>query len=161
MIVEKLAIAILLFVSIMSHKAAACVGQGCDATASSPIHAQIQVAITIENLSPLDFGNAVIGDSSKTIPPSGQETIENASFLVNGQPDSEYRIVLPRRTWLYNIEDNHDRIEVSQFTSFPQRTGNFNTYGQSQLFVGATRERIALRTEPGTYSGQFSVTVLY
>jgi len=115
--------------------------------------------ITITQVSNLNFGTALWGDPAKTIPPGNRENAENASFLVRGDARRTFIISLPSQIWLNHISRS-DRIEVNSFDSRPNNT-KIGKNGEVLILVGARRELIPSTISPGSYSGAFTVTVIY
>ncbi len=52
-------------------------------------------------------------------------------------------------------------IAVGTFTSFPSANGTLSNSGSQTLLVGATRAALSASQTPGTYTGTYTVTVVY
>jgi hypothetical protein len=122
-------------------------------------------ALTIRNISDLDFGVGAPSDPEKTIPPGSSETTENGSFQVFGEPSRPYSIILPAdgsvkmRTGLGLFPD--EIISVDRFTSFPSQSGLLGPAGESMLYIGATRSALTPKQKQGRYTGLYFVQVVY
>lgn len=119
-------------------------------------------AIQISNVSDLNFPAMEQDSPAYTIPPSGTETSENASFLITGSSNTSYSIDLPKSgNLVHNISGT--KIRLSSFTSVPAEGGNglLDASGQQMLYVGATRAKLGKNQTSGSYSTSFSVTVIY
>jgi hypothetical protein len=120
--------------------------------------------IQIARISDLNFGEASPGDQQKTINPGQQENSENASFRVTGEPYRSFFILLPAaNSVLLKLGPGGPsrEIQINQFQSFPANMGRLNASGESMVFVGATRDKIAANQQAGDYLGNFIVTVVY
>lgn len=119
--------------------------------------------IKINSTSDLNFGTAAQGATSKTVPAGTSETAENASFAVSGDNSVSYTITLPSSISMRTSGANNPtrNITVSSFTSYPVGTGLLDGSGSQNLYVGATRAAILSNQVTGSYSGSFSITVVY
>lgn len=130
---------------------------------SSALAAKPKV-LKISTVSDLDFGTGSPGDFSKTISPGTSETSTNASFSVTGEPNTAYTITLPSSATLQTGNGNKkDTINLSNFQSFPIQGANglLDTSGNQMVFIGATRDSLKTTQLAGSYSGSFSITVVY
>lgn len=123
-------------------------------------------ALSITNVSDLDFGTAPAGDAQKTVAPGATENAENGSFTVNGQANTAYTITLPTDGTVTMVTGGggaNETIAVSTFTSFPAAGANglLNGSGTQTLLVGATRAALSASQVAGTYTGTYTVTVVY
>lgn len=121
-------------------------------------------AIAIAQVSDLDFGTAPQGDAAKTVAPGTAEDAENASFAVTGEPSTSYTITLPADSTVVmttGAGGANETIAVDSFTSFPVTTGTLDGSGAQSLFVGATRAALGASQVAGSYTGAFTVTVVY
>jgi hypothetical protein len=121
-------------------------------------------AIRITNTSALRFGTATSGDSSLTIAPGTSENASNGSFRVTGDVNRAYTIILPVSAEITSgTGQNKDTIALSNFTSFPANGANglIGTNGRQSVFVGATRAALRINQRPGSYSGRYTMTVVY
>ena len=117
--------------------------------------------IQIQQLSSLDFGTGVAGDPSRTIPPGSSENTQNASFLVSGQKESTYTILLPHHVNLTS-DNGRGHMTLTSFTSFPSSgQGLLDSRGEQTLYVGATRSPLDWNQAAGNYVGTFLVIVVY
>lgn len=119
-------------------------------------------SIGIGQISNLNFPTAAQGDGNYTIPPTGSETAENASFMITGSSFTAYTIVLPTRVHMLHSSSSA-RVRVSKFKSIPAAGANglLDSNGQQMLYVGAKRAKLGVNKRPGFYSISFSVTVVY
>lgn len=118
--------------------------------------------IKITNVSDLDFGLAVQGDGSKTVNAGTSENSTNGSFKVTGNANVTYTITLPAAPITMTTTGNGIKtISVSAFTSFPTPSGLLDGAGQQLVFIGATRAALNVAQRVGSYSGSYSVTVVY
>lgn len=134
------------------------------ATATATATQSVILPITIAQVSDLDFGTAVQGDIAKTVAPGTAEDAENASFTVTGEPSTAYTITLPANGVVTMSGSNGGTIAVNDFVSFPAAGGGNtlpNTTGTVTLFVGATRAALGAGQTTGSYSGIFTVEVVY
>jgi len=116
--------------------------------------------ITITQISDLDFGVAFLGDSQKRVPSSNVENAENASFLITGDAGRTFTVTRPGRIWMTHTPSG-DRIRVKRFRARPNNSGRIRNNGERLIFVGATRNRIPAGISTGSYSGTFTITVVY
>lgn len=125
----------------------------------------VESAIAITQQSDLDFGTAVQGDAASTVDADTVETASNASFLVTGEPNKAYNITLPLDgDVVMNTGTGstaQEQISVNSYESFPVSTGTLDGTGQDNLFVGATRSALLPDQVAGSYSSNFTVTVIY
>lgn len=134
-------------------------------SARGRITQKVVKALSIENVSVLDFGVASAGAPAKTVPPSRSENLENGSFLVRGEPHASYSIVLPGdgdvvlRT--RGGFSKKRRIKVSQFESYPSSRGRLNHRGKQYIYIGATRAALRDDQKSGDYKASYVVTVVY
>lgn len=136
------------------------------ATDRAFIQQRVIQSLKIVKLTDLLFPDAVAGDIAYTIDASNNETLENASFAVNGEPGKVFRIILPVdnevKLRLRGDYSNNSTIGVNNFRSnFRGNLGTIGNNGSQSLFVGATRESLNSNQKPGMYRGYFNVTVVY
>ncbi len=120
--------------------------------------------IKVRSVSDMDFGISPQGDGSKVVSAGTTETATNASFRVTGDNNSAYSIVLPSSPITMTTNGNGIKtIGVSNFLSFPTPStgGQLNGAGEQMIYVGATRDALNPAQKAGSYSGTFSVTVVY
>ncbi len=123
-------------------------------------------AISIANVSDLDFGTAPAGDALKTVAPGAAENAENGSFTVTGQASTAYTISLPADgvvTMTTGGGGANETIAVTSFLSSPAAGANglLSAGGTQNLFVGATRAALGAAQVAGTYTATYTVTVVY
>jgi hypothetical protein len=123
-------------------------------------------AISIANVSDLEFGTAAAGDAAKIVAPGSAENAENGSFTVSGQANTAYTITLPSDgsvTLVTGGGGTNETIAVNTFASFPAAGANglLGAGGSQSLFVGATRAALSAAQVAGSYTGTYTVTVVY
>ncbi|ATH08464.1 hypothetical protein BIY24_11040 [Halobacteriovorax marinus] len=118
--------------------------------------------ISITNKRDLDFGTLVQGDPKKVISPKGSEP-NNARFLVKGDKNTSYTILLPTEAYIYLGGNGSQKIKVRNFKSRPAAGANglLNSKGKQTVKVGATLNAIGVNKAPGAYSGSFTIDVIY
>lgn len=136
------------------------------ANATGTARQVVTAAITITNVSDLDFGTAVQGDVAKTVAPGATENAENGSFTVSGQASTAYTITLPANgvvTMTTGGGGANETIAVTNFLSFPAAGANgmIGVGGTQLLLVGATRAALGASQVAGTYTGSYTVDVVY
>jgi hypothetical protein len=139
-----------------------CSAHAVAATAVSTMSATVIAALSISTNSHLNFGQATAGDAAKTI--AAGDTA-SASFTVSGEANKTYTIVLPTNGSVTMTTGGggtaSKMIAVTSFTSSPSTTGSLGAGGTQTLRVGATRAALPASQASGSYSGSFTVTVLY
>lgn len=117
--------------------------------------------ISVSKVSNLEIGVVVQGESSLVIAPGTVENAQNASFSVRGDADTIYTIILPVSAIL--AKSGSPNLNLTNFQSFPAAgpNGLLNSKGRSTFFVGATLAPIPTNQPAGSYSGSFTVNVLY
>lgn len=130
------------------------------ASATATARQVVITALSITNTSDLDFGTAPQGDPAKTVAPSDATA---ASFNVAGQSNYAYTITLPSTAQMTTAGGGtaDKTINVSTFTSNPSSSGTLDAAGNQVLKVGATRDALLATQQPGSYTGTFTVTVIY
>lgn len=122
-------------------------------------------ALSITKASDLDFGSAPQGDNTKTVAPGTSESPENGSFTVAGDPGRAYSITLPSDGTVKMITAGggsaDKEISVGSFQSYPGTNGTIGAGGSELLLVGAARASLSATQVVGSYSGSFTVTVVY
>ncbi len=123
----------------------------------------VTTALALLNVSDLDFGTAAQGEAAKTVAPGSSENSENGSFAVTGQPNVAYTISLPSSAVTLTTGGGgaNETISVDSFVSSPAATGLLDASGAQSLFVGATRAALTTSQVAGTYTGTYTVTVVY
>lgn len=142
-------------------------GQNQMAWAISTTADALQVVIaslSISKVSDLDFGSAPQGDPLKVVAAGTAEDASNASFNIAGAPSTAYTITLPSNGTVVMQTagggTNKD-IAVDSFASFPSGTGLLDGSGNQLLLVGATRAALGASQVTGSYTGSFTVAVVY
>lgn len=126
----------------------------------------VTAAISIANVSDLDFGTAVQGAIAKTVAPGAAENAENGSFTVSGQASTAYTITLPANgavTMITGGGGANETIAVTNFLSNPAAGANgmIGVGGTQALYVGATRAALGASQAVGSYAGTYTVDVVY
>lgn len=133
---------------------------------AAPANAQVT---SVTAISGLNFGSFVAnGSGSVTVAASGLRSKSGsvtllsqgapaaaAQFTVSGSPNASYSISLPTES---SLTGPGSAMTLSIFTSTPSGSGLLAAGGTQTLSVGATLTVGASQT-PGTYSGNFNVTV--
>lgn len=158
--------------------AGAAQAQGQEATATA--HAAVQVIRPVQAsaITPLSFGWVQSGarSGSITVPPTGRVHSTGvstasllsafpATFLVRGEPNWGYDVVLPQRLTIRPILSwRHGRaLTVADFRSASQvggARGRLDGTGRDVLRVGATIQ-VPANTPGGLYAVMVPVTVSY
>lgn len=117
--------------------------------------------ISISKASDLVIGQVIQGDSARVIPCGTTETANNASFNVTGTANTVYTVTLPTTASLKKTGATD--LTLSSFVSYPAEGSNglLNGSGKQTLYVGATLGSIPLSQTPGSYSGSFTINVIY
>jgi hypothetical protein len=134
------------------------------ASASGTARQVVTAAISIVNVSDLDFGTAIQGAVAKVVAPGAAENAENGSFTVSGQASTAYTVTLPASvTMTTGGGGANETILVNTFTSFPAAGANgmIGVGGTQLLLVGATRDALGAAQVVGTYTGSYTVDVVY
>jgi hypothetical protein len=126
-------------------------------------------SLSIAKVSDLDFGSAPQGDATKTVAPGVAEDASNASFTVSGQPSTAYTITLPTDGVVTMTTAGggaaNKIINVNGFASFPSAasagSGLLGVGGTQLLLVGAARDALLAGQTTGSYTGAFTVSVVY
>jgi hypothetical protein len=125
----------------------------------SALPAQAQ---TLTQTTNLNFGTAAQGSPAKTVAPGTAQNTENGSFRVEGPANQSFTIVIPTGSILMTTQGTGaNTIEVSNFQAFPFPTSRTNSQGRRVIFVGATRAAIAPNQVAGTYTGTYTIEVLF
>jgi len=125
------------------------------ASATANATQTVIAAIAITKVTDLDFGSAPQGDPQKTVAPAA-----GASFSITGAPNTAYTITVPSDGTV-TMANGGNTIAVDSFTSSPSATGTLDGAGAQTLRVGATRAALAGNQAVGSYTGTFTVTVVY
>lgn len=83
-----------------------------------------------------------------------------AIFDVSGSANATYQITLPTDGEVTLTGSQGSSMTISSFTSSPAGDGQLNSLGTQTLYVGAT-VGVGSNQAPGTYSGSFTVTVVF
>lgn len=119
--------------------------------------------ITITQVSDLNFGSLVQGDDPKSIPAGTSENASNGSFEVKGDKNLAYTIILPSSALISLNGTGSNPITISNFVSNPPEGSNglLSSKGKQELYIGATISSIPINQIPGSYTGNFTVEVIY
>lgn len=147
----KLCLTTLVLIFLFRSSSSFAVSANANATAT------VIQALAIAKTQDLGFGSGSPGDAAKIIAPAAATA---AIFNVTGQPSTAYTITLPT-TINMTRSGGGGTIAVNTFTSTPATTGTLSAAGSQQLRVGATRAALATGQALGTYTGTFTVTVVY
>lgn len=141
-------------------------------TATAGVWATIIKSLTVSKLDDLYFGQVAPGTQGCTVvlSPTGirsvtagdcmlafGDAIGPARFAVDGAADESFSITVGGPGIVSNGFDN---MTIGQFTTDSGTSGSLNASGQAEFYVGATLS-IAPGQSPGTYEGDFTVTVEY
>lgn len=118
------------------------------------------IPLKIKQVSNLNFGSIVAGSSTKVIPPGSSENSENASFSITGDSNAAYNIGLPVSITLLKNGTGPESLTVTSVNSNPDNTGLLSPSGNQTLFIGGSLN-VPIGTARGTYSGSFTVDVVY
>jgi hypothetical protein len=133
-------------------------------SAQGRITLQVAPMLSIQPVTQMQFSISSPGSPALTIEPQGEGSAE---FLIVGEPNAAYQIQIPEEVNLISADSQPDTlktadpIRVRSFKSLPAATGLLGQDGQQTLFIGATRESIPLQQKEGTYTGTYTVTILY
>lgn len=152
----------------------AAVAQAQGASASATASAKVIASLTITKTQDLNFGALTSGASAGTAVidgTTGSRTTTGgitavigapnpvpAQFTVTGEPTKTYTIALPSSA--VTITSGANSMTVDTFTSDTASPATLPVGGSMPIQVGATLHAAANQA-PGTYSGNFTVTVLY
>ncbi|RZJ10617.1 MAG: DUF4402 domain-containing protein [Rubrivivax sp.] len=131
-------------------------------------------AQTLGNTGALSFGSFTAGAGGTiTVSPAGARVkagsvilvnqgggASAAQFTVSGTPSAAYSISLPMDGTVFLSDGASGSMALNGFTSSPSVSGVLSGGGTQQVNVGATLT-VASSQAPGSYSGNFSVTVNY
>lgn len=117
--------------------------------------------ITISTNSNLVFGTVAAGTGPYSISPDTRETSSNASFDLAGDKNTAFTIILPSSATVSRNGGGVYNITVSNFTSYPAGVGTLGNNRKAKLFVGARINTVPINIPGGSYSGYFTVEVIY
>lgn len=152
-------------VSILTVLTAALFFSASSHAATSTAKAQMKVlsAIEITKNSDLLFADATPGTVEEQVAADTQETNQNASFSITGEPDKAIVISLPIDGTVVMKKNGggtaDTEIPVNSFTSNSIPT--LDASGSALLYVGATRATLSQTQERGDYEADFQVDVIY
>ena len=135
-------------------------------TGTAAANATIISAISIAQVSDLEFGSAPQGDAAKTVAPGTSEDAENASFNVSGEASTAYTISVPADGSVVMQTGGggaNETIAVDSFISYPAAGANglLDGTGGQLLLIGATRSALGATQVTGSYTTNFTVDVVY
>lgn len=135
------------------------------ASATSVVQMTVLKPLTIEQVSNLEFPEAAAGSEAFEVDPGEMESGNNASFLVSGEANMAFNIVLPNDgdVNLSNPQQLEQKIAVTGFKSYPAAGSNglIGENGQQKIFVGARRAQLSQQQTPGYYVDSFVVEIVY
>lgn len=129
-------------------------------SASGIISMRVVRTLFVEAKEPLNFQNASPGAEDSSVEPGDPNS---AQFVVRGEPNTAFQIHLPEETVMIaeqGLQDNQ-KIRVHSFTSYPAQHGNLSATGEQILYVGATRSALRADQAEGSYSGLYSIDIIY
>lgn len=136
--------------------------QAISTTAS--VTASVIAALAITKTQDLDYGEGIQGDAAKVVAPNDGTS---ARFAVAGEPSRTYTVTLPADgvvTLTTGDGSGADKqIALTSFASNPAAgaNGSLDNTGAEVLKVGATRAALSATQVTGSYTGSFTVTVVY
>lgn len=133
--------------------------------------------ITIEQHESLSFGQVIAGSNTLgtvTIDPAnGRKTVTHgvmdmggfhspALFLISGQPNARFTIGAYRQKVFEAIEgrSGSGKVEFKKITSYPDKFGQFDKFGQAWVTVGA-EVKLKLGHNYGEHIGHIMLEVKY
>lgn len=131
-------------------------------------------SITLTNTQSLAFGAFIAGSGgTMAVSTSGGRSVTSGSivllnmnpaahaaeFNVTGDANAPYTITLPVNGEV-SLTGPGAAMAIGSFTSTPTSAGTLNSGGTGTIAVGATLT-VGSNQVPGSYSGNFSVTVAY
>lgn len=121
------------------------------------------IPISVVVQSNLNFPVAVQGDPARTVNPGTGENARNGSFIVSGDPNVAFTIVLPTTAVMITGGGGvNETINMDNFQSFPlSASATLNNAGNRRVFIGARRAAISINQVPGSYVGTYIFTVVY
>lgn len=126
------------------------------------LSAQVARGQIVTPTSDLVFPTAVQGDPTRTIPPGSSQNASNGSFRITGNANQSFSIILPSNpVQLTTVGSGTNILNVGSFASNPSLTGVLSGSGRRNIFIGATRSAIAVNQTPGSYSGTYTVNIVY
>ncbi len=114
-------------------------------------------------ISSLYFENEAQGSMAEVVPPGSSENPNNASFYITGRNFKTFSIMLPASITMTTGTGgtSEKKIIVNSFQSNPSTTGVFSSNGEAYLYVGATRSALLTNQAAGSYTGVFTVTIIF
>ncbi len=152
----KKLVLLLAIISMNTHSAMA-------ASATAKAKQIVIAALNITKVSDLEFGEAPQGDVAKTVAAGTSENTENASFLISGEPGKSISVTVPLDGVVKMVTGSagpDEQISVNNFSANLTST-SIGANGNTDLFVGATRDALSATQVAGSYEGDFTVTVVY
>lgn len=150
--------------SVQAQNSATAIGVNAAATIVTPISITKTVDLNFGAIVPSDAAGTVTVGTDNSISGTGGVTLipqlgthSAASFTVNGAIGALFSVTLPDNTTLTR-ESGTETMTASTFLH--SATGTLDGTGAEDFNVGATLA-VAASQLPGTYVGQFDVTVTY
>ena len=109
--------------------------------------------LSIQAQASMKFSDAAPGSPAEKIK-SGNE----GQFSVQGAPNTTYTVNLPNEATLVN-EAGDQSIQVENFSA--TTSGVLDASGSQTLSIAATRSALPTNLKAGTYSGSYTVEVVY
>lgn len=137
-------------------------------SASAKCFQKVVENLQIQKVSDLDFGTDPVLSPAKTVMAGTANNGSNASFKITGDKNRVVQVVLPadNTVQLTLISPIQIKTPMKTYIAVDKFTANIlngalDTNGQLDLYVGATREELALNQATGNYEGSFTVNVVY
>jgi len=129
-------------------------------SASGLLTMKVIRALFLEAKQPLVFTPAVAGSESFRVNPGDSQS---GQFRVRGEPGTAYQIRLPDQVVMTTNSGQLEaqQIKVKEFASVPESAGTLDSQGEQIIFVGATRDSLLSNQEEGSYTGTYTVEVIY
>lgn len=160
---------VVLLYSIIAWQAAFAQTQSNSQTAT--VNLTVQSAMTLTNVSPLDFGSQVQGATNVTVDPvtGGSNT---ASFTLTGAPGNQTLQVswtasanltfgATNVPWTPAVAVNNTSTQSGATTISSGGTKDADASGDLWLWVGGTISSIPAAAPAGAYTGTITLTVQY
>lgn len=141
------------------------------ATQTAEVNLTVQPAMTLTNVTPLDFGTQVRGATDVSVDPvSGGNNA--AYFTLTGAPTSQSLQVSwtasaslsfngTNISWTPSVAVNDTSVQPQAATITSGSTKRASTSGALWIWVGGTIASIPIGAPAGVYSGDITLTVQY
>jgi len=152
---------------------------GNTANDSGTTTASVIASLNMTAVEDLEFGEGIQGDAAVTITPVNGDKFgvgaTGASFSLTGEPGRNYSVTLPADgtvTMTTGAGGANETIAVDSFTDLGESSCGGAIFqicvkdgravgGVDSFAVGATRAALGAAQAPGSYSGTFTVSVIY